>query len=272
MPISIKPTPSSKAQIGSKVRQAQYALEAAARVRLMHNCLFSLVPEDDLVRQAANWYSAYTEGALRFNTVLIKQWVRVEAAKAMDGGFALEDFLELLRCFRQSAIDVERWNENGSSLVDRIINETLVSLRGSSAWPIADGLNYLTSDDDLAPFATDTQILDKPLVSIDKRNAGRCQLNLPIRIRTKDAPDLGEEITKTANVSRTGLSFVTTKDYLLGAELLVVYPYWAAEDSFNEEYLARVVRKSSLREGVVRVAIQFLVSLGRKTDPTTKDI
>lgn len=267
MPKSLETTPPIKGQIGSKSKQAQFAQEAAARIHAMLNCPFSLIPEDELVRQTAKWYQAYTEATLRGNTVLIKEWVREEAVKAGQEGFALEDLLGVLRACRQCAIDIEARTEDAFFPMDRAIKETLISLRGRVPWPIAAGTNYLSrSQENSEPLVTDTQILDQDLLAGEKRRASRCQLRLPIRIRTENTQEGGEEITKTTSVSRTGLSFTAAKNYDLGTDLLIVFPYWGADDHFNEEYLARVVRKESLPDGSVRVAIRFLHSLGHKSD------
>jgi hypothetical protein len=171
----------------------------------------------------------------------------------------------MLRACRQSGIDVEAWNEEGISPVDRTIDATLISLQGRVPWLIAAGTNYLSRDEERSlPLVTDTQILDQGILAEEKRAASRCQLRLPIRVRTKDAQPPVEEITETASVSRTGLRFVTPKNYDLGTELLIVYPYWATEDRFNEEYRARVVRKESVPEGEACVAVRFLETLGHK--------
>jgi hypothetical protein len=255
---------------GSDDKHAQFAMEAATRIRSMENCLYSLIPQDDLVRQAKEWYQACTEAALRGDFHLIGQWVRSQAAKAAEEGFALDDLLGVLRVCRQCVIDVERWNEDSLTPIDDLINETLSSLRGAVAWTIPAGINYLSRNaQNSAPIVTDTQTINPEMVSGERRNAGRCQLRLPIHIRTKSARDPWKEITKTANVSRTGLSFVSSRNYDIGVELFIVYPYWGTQGSLDKEYLARVVRKESLPEGGQRVAVRFLQSLGHKSDPIT---
>ena len=89
-------------------RHAQFALQAADRIRCTESCSFSLLPQDELVRQAADWYQACAEGMLRGNYALIDLWVREQAARAAQEGFALEDLFELLRACRKCAIEVER--------------------------------------------------------------------------------------------------------------------------------------------------------------------
>jgi hypothetical protein len=97
-----------EAQNGREQRHAQFALQAADRIRSMEHCSFSLLPQDDLMRQAADWYHACAEGMLRGNYALIDLWVREQAARAAQEGFALEDLFELLRACRKCAIEVER--------------------------------------------------------------------------------------------------------------------------------------------------------------------
>ncbi len=262
--------PPNNGQDGSEERRARFALAAAIQIRGMQNCLFSLVPQGDLVRVATEWFQASAEATLRCNYHPIEQWVRNQAAKAAEEGFALDDLLGVLRACRQCAIEVERWNEDALSPVDDIVNETLSSLQGSVVWKIPAGINYLSQKKESpAPLVTDTQSVSPGLVHGDRRTAGRCHVRLPIRLRTKSGPDQGSEVTKTSNVSRTGISFTTAKNYDLGVVLFIVYPYWGTEDSFNKEYKAKVVRKERLPEGGHQVAVHFLDSLGHRSDPIT---
>lgn len=266
MPKSIETTPRIKGQSGSKAKLAQFALEAAFRVRRMYICLYALIPEDELVSLTAEWYRVYAEATLRHNHDLVRQWICTESVKASEVGIGLEDFLALLDCCRQCVIDVEQWDEDAVLPVDRVINETLLSLRGIVAWSIPPEINYVMSDvGTSAPLVMDTQILEKDVLPREKRNASRCQLKLPIRVRANDLREPCEE-TKTTSISRTGLSFVTSRSYDLGAELLVVYPYWNAEDQFNEEYLARVVRKRPLPDGRLSISIRFVQPLRHKSN------
>jgi hypothetical protein len=138
-------------------------------------------------------------------------------------------------------------------------------LREKIAWPIPAEINYLARNDDNSKLAlADTRTVNSDNRSGERRNVGRCQLRLPIRVRTKNASQQEQEITNTVNVSRTGLRFITTKAYAPGLELLIVYPYWATQDPFNREYAARVIRIDSLPDGTQDVAVQFTDALGRK--------
>lgn len=254
-----------EAQNDREQRHANFALQAADRIRSMEQCLFSLLPQDDLKRQAADWYNACAEGMLRGNYALIDLWVRDQAARAAQEGFALEDLLELLRACRKCAIEVDRWNEDVLSPVDAVINEALSALREKIAWLIPAEINYLARNDDKPELAfSDRRVVSSDNRSADRRNVGRCQLWLPIRVRNKNASQQEQEITKTLNVSRTGLRFITTKTYAPGLELMIVFPYWASQDAFNREYAARVIRADSLPNGTQDVAVQFLDALGRK--------
>ena len=94
--------------------------------------------------------------------------------------------------------------------------------------------NYVTSD------RRETRVLDKvvPIVGPvpgrdaerrrqeERRQAERLAVQVPIRIRTAFG---GQEVTKTVNLSRTGVRFLSSKDYPVGTILFVAAPYTVGE-------------------------------------------
>ena len=76
---------------------------------------------------------------------------------------------------------------------------------------------------------------------VDQRMFKRASLRLPIRIRDYYG---GVDLTKSENVSKGGICFMSDKDYEVGAGILVTCPYNAAGHSI--EVRARVVRRQVL--------------------------
>lgn len=60
----------------------------------------------------------------------------------------------------------------------------------------------------------------------ERRQEQRLTVQVPIRIRS---PYGDEEVTKTVNLSRTGVRFLSSKDYPLGSTLFVAAPYTVGE-------------------------------------------
>jgi hypothetical protein len=85
-----------------------------------------------------------------------------------------------------------------------------------------------------------------------------------MRIRPSD-PDREafEDLRPTVSVSRTGIYFRTTeKGYELGMRLFVTMPYTPDPAEVNREYLAEVVRKDTLQNGMNGVGIKILMEMG----------
>jgi hypothetical protein len=81
---------------------------------------------------------------------------------------------------------------------------------------------------------------------LDKRRHRRVALQLPVRVRDYEG---GVEITKSGNVSRGGFCFVSEKNYVLGAGVMIQCPYSPGDQS--PEVHARIVRQHRI-EGTNR--------------------
>jgi hypothetical protein len=249
-----------------KQRCARFAAGTADAIGSASDCLFSLLPYQERVRQATSWYDACAQAMLRCNYSPLDEWIREQACRASSENFELHDLLRLLRICRQTAIEIDGWDEDVFSSLDDVINEGLIAIRPKVSWSIPDGLNYLkdangkpvelavTTEPESPKFAADTRIGER-------RYSGRNRLALPIRIRCKTQAFQCDEITLTENVSLTGLYFSSMENYRVGTQLQVTYPYWTDPGGINREYPARVARLDRLPDGSAGIAIEFLQDL-----------
>jgi hypothetical protein len=197
---------------------------------------------------------------LRGNFAPIDKWIRSQSATAAAEGFAQEDVLELLRICRNSAFEIERWNQDVFSGVEKVINEAVCATCG---WPEP-------SEDDCVALAPDGSELI-PLAPVTDEMAGerrtfeRNRLQIPIRISSSGGQWKAEEITVTKRISRGGLYFVTQGNYLVDQIVKVSYPNRTHHREGNREYSAKVVRIDRVLDHTCGVAIHFLESLGRRS-------
>jgi len=94
----------------------------------------------------------------------------------------------------------------------------------------------------------------------DRRRSRRLKIGQPLKVRPTD-PKGGvfEDISKTTNVSREGIYFLTQKrSYLEGMRLFVTLPYHGAGDVRNHEYVGQVLRVDASQEEQWGVAVQLL--------------
>ncbi len=250
-------------------RCERFATETAEAIGAAGQCLFSLLPYQERVRRAASWYEACAEAMLRCNFAPLDEWIREQACKAAEEHFELDDLLRLLRICRKSALEIDGWNEDVFSTVDDVINEGLLSIRTKVSWNIPDHLNYLKVPASKPALQPPSDASD-PLASAEvregeRRVSGRNQLALPIRVRCTTGRSPSGEITRTQNVSISGLYFKTQENYKIGSTLQVTYPYWTGPGSINKVYPARVARLDRLPDGSWGVAVEFLQSLRNKT-------
>lgn len=257
----------SKAQLRQDERRQRYAAAAGERLRAASDCQFSLLPYDELVRVAAAWYDACAEGMLRGNFSPIDKLIRQQVGVAAEQGFELEDLLELLRLCRLVAIEKDGWNEDQFADIDAIIDEALAALRQKISWTIPAGLNYLTgesqADRDQARRQQEAQRAAAKAAEPrgERRIHSRNKLRMPIRVRGVLGTGPVDETTRTENVAKGGVYFLSENGYFKGANLQVMYPYWSTPGAINHEYPAVVVRVDE-REKLKGVAVKFLVSLG----------
>ncbi|MFQ5818111.1 MAG: PilZ domain-containing protein [Terriglobia bacterium] len=244
-------------------RRQKFATLTAERLRAAVDCQFSLLPYHELARVAANWYEACAQAMLRGNYSPIDELIREQVRVAADQGFELDDLLQLLRFCRQTAIEVEGWNEDQFTNVDAVIDEALVALRPQLPWEIPAGLNYLTGKAHAAEAEVEAPVPVVPRPHTERRSHARNRLHFFIRIRGTLSTGEIDEVARTENVARGGLYFLSRNPYIPGANLTVTYPYWQEPGAINKKYPAKVVRVDSRTDQYRGVAVQFLVSLGR---------
>lgn len=254
----------TKAKSRQDERRQLYAAAAGGRLRAAESCQFSLLPYEELVRVAATWYEAAAEAMLRGNYAAIDDLIRAQARVAAEQGFELEDLLELLRVCRRAAIEKDGWNEDQFCDVDAVIDDALAALRGKVAWEIPAGLNYVTgetaADRERAQREREAAKAAEPRG--ERRIHGRNKLRLPLRVRGMLTAGPVDEVTRTENLAKGGVYFLSDNPYFRGAAVQVVYPYWTTPGAVNKEYPAEVVRVDT-REGKAKgVALKFKVSLG----------
>lgn len=252
-----------EARARRKARRERYAAAAGERLRAASDCQFSLLPYEELARTAALWYDACAEAVLKGNYVSLDNLVRHQARVAAKQGFTLADLLELLRLCRQVAIEKEGWNEDQFAEVDAVIDEALGRLRPDlvGAWTIPEGLNYLTGKSHAHREQEERAPATK---AAERRTHGRSKLRLLIRVRGLLASGPVDETTRTENVAKGGIYFLSRNAYFKGMNLQVTYPYWDTPGAINKEYPAEVVRIEE-RGNTRGVAVKFLVSLGKPT-------
>ncbi|HET6932217.1 MAG TPA: hypothetical protein VFI45_17955 [Candidatus Acidoferrum sp.] len=98
----------------------------------------------------------------------------------------------------------------------------------------------------------------------ERRSSRRCKITQLMRIRPSDpSRDPFDDIRGTISVSRSGVYFqssVTT--YEVGMRLFVTMPYSNQPGSMNREYLAEVVRRDHLPNGLFGVGFKILMEMG----------
>ncbi len=247
------------ARLLQKERGKQFANQAAERIRVAENCLFSLLPHAELSRLAEEWYEACAQAMLRGNYAPIDMWIRSQSRLAATQGFTPEDLLELLQACRRSAIKIESWNEDILSAVDEVMEEVFCSIHSNIPWKIASAPEAVMAAASEAESGVPVPEAGKR--TSDRRRFARNRLRFPIRVIGRGPT---EEFTFTESVSRGGLYFSTQGKYETSQRLKVTFPYWNVHDYIDSEYAAKVIRLDEQREKTWGVGIDFVESLGRK--------
>src|ERR1700726_1767816 len=95
----------------------------------------------------------------------------------------------------------------------------------------------------------------------ERRGTRRCKITQLMRIRPSDPEkDHFEDLRGPVSVSRTGVYFHTReKGYEIGIGLCVTMPYSNDPAAQNREYLAEVVRRDPLHNGLPGIGIRMLM-------------
>ncbi|HEY2459554.1 MAG TPA: PilZ domain-containing protein [Candidatus Acidoferrum sp.] len=98
----------------------------------------------------------------------------------------------------------------------------------------------------------------------ERRTSRRCRITQLMRLRPSDPEkDHFDDLRGTLSVSRTGVYFQTTElGYELGMRLFVTMPYSQQAAAMSREYLAEVVRKDALTNGMTGIGFKILMEMG----------
>jgi hypothetical protein len=98
----------------------------------------------------------------------------------------------------------------------------------------------------------------------ERRGTRRCKITQLMRVRPSDPEkDHFEDLRGSVSVSRTGVYFHSSETgYEIGMRLFVTMPYSKDPSALNREYLAEVVRRDSLKNGLTGVGIKMLMEMG----------
>ena len=98
----------------------------------------------------------------------------------------------------------------------------------------------------------------------ERRSSRRCKINQLMRIRPSDPErENFDDIRGSLSVSRTGVFFQSSETgYEVGMRLFVTMPYTKEPTSMQREYLAEVVRRDPLPNGLYGVGFKILMEMG----------
>jgi len=98
----------------------------------------------------------------------------------------------------------------------------------------------------------------------ERRASRRCKFTQLMRIRPSDPQRAHfDDMRGTISVSRTGVNFQTSEaGYEIGMRLFLIMPYSNDPGSTNREYLAEVVRKDPLPNGLTGIGVKLLLEVG----------
>src|SRR5271167_2586681 len=100
----------------------------------------------------------------------------------------------------------------------------------------------------------------------ERRGSRRCKITQLMRIRPSDPErDHFEDIRGSMSVSRSGVFFQSSEPgYEVGMRLFVTMPYSKEPAAMNREYLAEVVRRDPMSNGLFGVGFKILMEMGFK--------
>lgn len=98
----------------------------------------------------------------------------------------------------------------------------------------------------------------------ERRSSRRCKITQLMRIRPSDPEkDHFDDIRGSHSVSRTGVYFQSSETgYDVGMRLFVTMPYTKEPTSMQREYLAEVVRRDHLPNGLYGIGFKILMEMG----------
>ena len=98
----------------------------------------------------------------------------------------------------------------------------------------------------------------------ERRGTRRCKITQLMRVRPSDPQkDHFEDLRGSVSVSRSGVYFHSSETgYEIGMRLFVTMPYSKDPGAMNREFLAEVVRRDLLSNGLTGVGIKMLMEMG----------
>jgi PilZ domain len=98
----------------------------------------------------------------------------------------------------------------------------------------------------------------------ERRSSRRCKITQLMRVRPSDPEkDNFDDIRGSHSVSRTGVYFQSSETgYDVGMRLFVTMPYTKEPTSMQREYLAEVVRRDQLPNGLYGIGFKILMEMG----------
>jgi hypothetical protein len=101
-----------------------------------------------------------------------------------------------------------------------------------------------------------------PAVS-ERRGSRRCKITQVMRVRPSDPEKkYFDDLRGTVSVSRSGIYFHTTElGYEVGQRLFITMPYPGDPSTIGREYLAEVVRKDVLQNGMIGIGFKTLMEI-----------
>ena len=98
----------------------------------------------------------------------------------------------------------------------------------------------------------------------ERRGSRRCKITQLMRIRPSDPERSAfDDIRGTLSVSRTGVYFHSSEtEYEVGMRLFVSMPYSKEPAAMTREYLAEVVRRDPLPNGLFGIGFKILMEIG----------
>lgn len=102
----------------------------------------------------------------------------------------------------------------------------------------------------------------------ERRACRRCKITQLMRIRPSDPEkDHFEDIRGSLSVSRTGVFFQSSETgYEVGMRLFVTMPYTKESATMQREFLAEVVRRDAMPNGMFGVGFKILMEVGFQTE------
>lgn len=101
----------------------------------------------------------------------------------------------------------------------------------------------------------------------ERRAFRRCKITQLMRIRPSDPEkDHFDDIRGSLSVSRTGVFFHSSEQgYQVGMRLFVTMPYTKEAATMQREFLAEVVRRDHLPNGLYGIGFKILMEVGFQT-------